>query len=766
MSSLVQQRFDAVAQTLAEIRRIAPDPVISDAQLEALKAPLIALAQRAELFPARQFAAAPGTTGKIYELSVDGDLRFALYASAGLPGKAQPPHNHTTWALIAGVFGNEHNVGYQRVDLPAQNAANGSVSGATGNQTGNAVSPPSAEVTVEKRWELTCRRGNAVAFQPNDFHTIEVTGGEPSLHLHLYGRSLAHLPDRVFIKDQVEGRWQGPARRFMAKPELYSPYLSPAELRALLGDGEELALLDVREGGIYAQSHLLTACNLPLSQLEVLAPELMPRRSVRIVLVDDSAPFAFGPAQKAANVLRKFGYLNLMVLAGGVPAWGEAGYELFSGIFVPSKAFGEVVEHHHDTPRVDAEVLKQWQDEGRKMVVLDSRPMDEYKMMSIPGAADCPGAELVYRLPQLVSDDDTTVVVNCAGRTRSIIGAQSLRNAGFKNPIYALKNGTMGWHLAGLKVAKGADNLAPEPQGEALTRAQRHASEVARKFSIQSIDREQLAKLRADTNRTTYLFDVRLPLAYRAGHFAGSVNAPGGQLVQATDTYAPVSGARIVLIDEHRVQAVMTAHWLKQMGWREVYVLCDAVVGAAALKAGVPQATGKGRIDGLGAAQLSAPQLTPAELKALQDQGAVQVIDVGASLKYRKSRIPGAYYAIRSRLSECLSRFEKDARLVFVCSNGRVSRYAAADAQTLGFANAASLAGGTEAWKHSGHTTEPSSGDGDPKLLTSTDDVWYRPYDKSAGVEQAMLQYLTWELNLVDQLKREPYLKFAMPVAV
>lgn len=743
MASLVQQRADAVRATLAEVRRIAPDPVISDAQLQALKAPLIELAKRAELFPADQFAASPGKAGNLYELSVDEDLRFALYASAGAPGKAQPPHNHTTWVLISGVFGDEHNVAYQRI----------------------------SETTLEQRWELTCQRGNAVAFQPDDFHTIEVTSTGPALHLHLYGRSLAHLPDRVFIKEKLDGKWQGPARRFMARPELYSPYISPAELRAMLGDDEELALLDVREGGIYAQSHLLTASSLPLSQLEVEVPALLPRKSVRIVLMDDSPAFSHGAAQRAAGILRRFGYLNLAVLNGGVKAWGDAGYELFSGVFVPSKAFGEVVEHENDTPRIDAEVLKQWQDEGKKMIVLDSRPMDEYKMMSIPGAADCPGAELVFRLPQLVNDDTTTVVVNCAGRTRSIIGAQSLRNAGFKNPIFALKNGTMGWHLAGLKVAKGADNLAPEPTGEALARAQQHAMDVAEKYGVQRVSRKQLEHMQADPTRTTYVFDVRLPLAYRAGHLAGSINAPGGQLVQSTDFYAPVRGARLVLIDEHRVQAVMTAHWLMQMGWKDVFVLVDAVVGAAAVKAGVSQEKGKGLIAGLGQARLGVEQIAAPELKSaldgraaagVQTPGPIEVIDVGASLKYRKSRIPGAYFAIRSRLAECLSQFDKSIRLVFVCSDGRVSNYAAADALLLGFSKAAFLTGGTEAWKHSGFATEPASGDTDPKLLTSTDDVWYKPYDKSAGVEQAMLQYLTWEVNLVDQLKREPYLKFAL----
>src|SRR5262249_1058384 len=157
-------------------------------------------------------------------------------------------------------------------------------------------------------------------------------------------------------------------------------------------------------------------------------------------------------AERAYALLARHGYGDLAILKGGTPAWSAAGFELFSGTFVPSKAFGEYVEHADDTPRIEPATLKAWQDEGRDLLIVDARPQDEYKMMSIPGAMDCPGAELVYRVPALLKSETTTVVVNCAGRTRSIIGAQSLRNAGIANPVVALKNGTMGWHLAGFEV--------------------------------------------------------------------------------------------------------------------------------------------------------------------------------------------------------------------------------------------------------------------------------------------------------------------------
>ncbi len=195
----------------------------------------------------------------------------------------------------------------------------------------------------------------------------------------------------------------------------------------------------------------------------------------------------------------------------------------------------------------------------------------------------------------------------------------------------------------------------------------------------------------------------------------------------------------------------MTAHWLKQMGW-EACVLRDGLKG--------PLVPGKPAAERLGEAALRSPGIAPKALKAMLDAGGAEVIDVGESLKYRKGRIPGAWYGIRSRLAYCLERFAKDARLVFACSDGGLSRYAADDAIALGYANAAYLEGGTAAWNHEGFATEPAQGDSDPKFLTATEDVWYRPYDRNVGVEDAMQQYLTWEVNLLAQIEKEPYLRF------
>ena len=131
---------------------------------------------------------------------------------------------------------------------------------------------------------------------------------------------------------------------------------------AMLADGGELALVDVREELIFSQSHLLLARSVPLSRLELRFAQLVPRRGTRIVLCDDDD----GLAERAAAILARNGYTDVAILDGGVAAWAAAGFELFSGVNVPSKAFGEFIEHESDTPSISAGELEQLIRERRR----------------------------------------------------------------------------------------------------------------------------------------------------------------------------------------------------------------------------------------------------------------------------------------------------------------------------------------------------------------------------------------------------------------
>ncbi|MFV0260548.1 MAG: rhodanese-like domain-containing protein, partial [Acidimicrobiales bacterium] len=309
----------------------------------------------------------------------------------------------------------------------------------------------------------------------------------------------------------------------MTRPSVDAATLAGWLSDVALGRGE-FAVLDAREQGVFSEGHLFRAVSLPLSRLELLLERLVPRRDTRVVWCDDDGgTLAATAAARAAGR----GWTNGAGLAGGIAGWVEAGHESYSGVNGPSKAIGELVEESYGTPRLAAGDLAARQAAGHDLVILDSRPMGEFRRRSIPGGIDCPGAELVRRVRETAPDPATTVVVNCAGRTRSIIGSQSLIDAGVPNPVFALENGTMGWELAGLTVATGVETEAPEPGPAARAWAREAAAAVGVRYGVTTVPWSQVEAWRADPERTTVVFDVRTEAEYTAGHPPGARHAPG-----------------------------------------------------------------------------------------------------------------------------------------------------------------------------------------------------------------------------------------------
>lgn len=343
---------------------------------------------------------------------------------------------------------------------------------------------------------------------------------------------------------------------------------TPLDIRQALLAGDEIALIDVREEAEFALGHPLFAAQIPLRRIAEEARWRIPRAATPIVVYDNGE----GLAAEAVTQLHALGFTNVRALEGGLSGWRDAGYELFEDVNSYSKAFGELVEHRRHTPSLQAEEVQALIREKADIAILDARRFDEYATMSIPTGVSVPGAELVLRARTVAPDPDTTIIVNCAGRTRSIIGTQSLINAGLPNKIFALRNGTIGWTLAGQSLESGQDRAAPEVDVADAEEARVLARNVAYRAGVKRITWGDLDRLKADTARTLYLYDVRQPATFAAGHLPGFRNAQGGQLVQETDHYAPVRGARIVLSDDLGPRADMTGSWLAQLGW-EVLVL-------------------------------------------------------------------------------------------------------------------------------------------------------------------------------------------------
>ncbi|KAH7375486.1 Rhodanese-like domain-containing protein [Plectosphaerella cucumerina] len=508
--------------------------------------------------------------------------------------------------------------------------------------------------------------------------------------------------------------------------------ITPRQLRQHWLDGREIALVDVREEGPYAESHPFFALSVPVSEVQVRLPVLIPRLGAPVVVYDDGE----GYVERAAVLTSALGYREVYILEGGLSGYEKVG-ELFRDVNVPSKAFGELVEAIRKTPFLRAPEVKEVLESDRNVVVLDARRFEEYNTMSIPKGQSCPGGELLYRVFDAAPDPSTTVIVHCAGRTRSIVGTQSLVNAGIPNRVVALENGTIGWTLAGFKLDTGRDLRIRPPSTEALQKAQKHAKEWAEHVGVPVIDGEQLRHFAASVEeRTTYFLDVRDPTEYAQGHPAGFVSAPGGQLVQATDEWVGVRGARIVLYDTGGVRGLMTASWLLQLGWdvsvlREDISVPDDLIPARKIK-GIPHSSAS------------------IDVQALMAASDMTIVDLARSPAYQKGHIPGAWFASGPELVRDLGRVPGAGPIVLTSPDGQVALANVENARQEINRDILYLVGGTAAWIVGEQPMETET-----RWLSEPIDVYKRPYEGTENAVEAMQGYIDWEHGLVAQLAND-----------
>lgn len=509
-------------------------------------------------------------------------------------------------------------------------------------------------------------------------------------------------------------------------------------VRNKLLNKEEIALLDVREEDPHAQEHPLFAANLPLSKIEFDSYGKLPRKDVPIVTLDDGEGFA----QLAAERLITLGYRDVSIFAGGVSAWKAAGGEVFKDVNVPSKSFGEFVESKRHTPSLSAQEVKKMLDAKEDVVVVDVRRFDEYNTMSIPTGISVPGAELVLRVPELAPNPKTKIIVNCAGRTRSIIGTQSLINAGIPNEVNALRNGTIGWTLAGQDLDKGQTRRFKDVSHKTAEEAADRARSVADRAGVKRVSLAEIKAWKDQSKRTTYFFDTRTPEEYEAGHLPGFRSVPGGQLVQETEMTAPVRGARIVLADPSGVRANMPASWLAQMAW-DVYVL-DGLNASDLTEKGIwnPPLPSLPKVNLVDANTLSSWLKTDSNTIA---------IDLSTHANYVKGHIPGSWYALRSQITEALKKIPQVDRYVLASNPSELAYFAADELEKLTNAEVYVLEGGTQAWSKCGLELEK----GASHLASPPLDRYKRPYEGTSVDPKAMQAYLDWEFGLVEQLGKD-----------
>ena len=522
--------------------------------------------------------------------------------------------------------------------------------------------------------------------------------------------------------------------------------ISAEALAALMESNDSFALIDVREAGEYNSTHIPGASLIPRKELEFRMAASVPNQGAHVILCDDDGR----RAALAAGTLEGLGFTNVSVLGRGINSWASLDYPTEWGVNVPSKDFGEKVEVVHHVPEIDATELNNRIERGDKLVILDTRTPEEYRRFCIPGGRSVPGGELALRITDITADldPDTTVIVNCAGRTRSIIGTRVLQRMGQHN-VLGLKNGTSGWVLAGFELESGADRVEmPQPSPEGLAAAEAYADRLAEEDGVRYIDVPSLQQMmERSKTETVYFVDVRTTAEYTEGHIPGFRWFPGGQAVQRSDEVAVVRNTPIIFACDDKVRSTITASWYRQLGHQEVYVAAGGVSAWAAAGLHVETGAPLEPVLGMAEARPRTHEITAVELEQVQGtNSASAVIFVDTSGDFAQGHVPGARWAPRGWLELQIAGLvpDKETLVTVTCRDGQNSVLAAATLRGLGYGNVYVLSGGMNAWRAAGLAVE-----------TGLSGVMSPPTDLvSSGPDRNyadMMNYLRWETALGEK---------------
>jgi rhodanese-related sulfurtransferase len=521
--------------------------------------------------------------------------------------------------------------------------------------------------------------------------------------------------------------------------------IAPQALKTLLAGDAPFALIDVREAGEYNSSHIPGASSIPRRQLEFVIPHAVPFTGVPVVVCDDDGR----RARLAAATAERLGYRQVSVLDGGINRWVTDGLPTEWGSNVPSKDFGEKVEVVAHVPEIEAKELAERQRRGEKFVILDSRTPEEFRRFCIPGGRSVPGGELALRITDIVKQAprDATIIVNCAGRTRSIIGTRVLQRMGFSN-VYGLKNGTAGWMLAGERLESGADRVElPTPSPEAVAAAEAYAAKLAAEDGVRYLDvaglEGTIARARTET---VYLIDVRTREEYTAGHLPGFRWFPGGQAVQRADDVAVVKHATLVFACDGKARATIIASWYRQMGFREVYAVDGGTRAWTASGHPLDKGTPDEQTAGYAEARAAARSVSAQQLHASPTPA---IVFVDTSQDFARGHVPGARWVPRGWLELWIDEIvpSKSTPVTVTCTDGLGSALAAATLRERGYQDVSVLDGGMAAWQKAGLPVEK----GLSGVMTAPTDVVLAGPDRNFA---DMQNYLRWEEALGEKYVR------------
>ena len=329
-------------------------------------------------------------------------------------------------------------------------------------------------------------------------------------------------------------------------------------IKLLKNNKKNISFLDIRERKQYVHGFAFGSVNCPFSKFKYLIKELVPDLNTNLILIGVKNNNQTNQIQK---ILTKFRYCRSYIIKGDYKNWKKHKFPLWAGEYTFSKAFGEWIEITSNIKNLYAKELNKIHKKNHNYLQIDARPKKEFEKFSLPQSVQCSGGEL----PCYINNKENlkkNYIVHCAGRTRSIIAYQTLKDFNFKNKKYVLNGGTQNW------VLNGYDRKFKNKSKIKSTKINykddlKLANSVAKKFNIPST---QIVSKQANS----YNFQINSEIkSFKKISGWKQVNAT--TLIQSTDKFISSTKTKVLIFSHIPSSAVFTVIWLRRMGYQAIW---------------------------------------------------------------------------------------------------------------------------------------------------------------------------------------------------
>ena len=329
-------------------------------------------------------------------------------------------------------------------------------------------------------------------------------------------------------------------------------------LNLFKNNAKNISFLDIRERREYVHGFAFGSVNCPLSKFKYLIKELVPDVNTTLILIGVKN---INQKDQIQKILKKLKYDRSFFIKGDYKIWKKKKFPLWAGEYTFSKAFGEWIEITSNIKNLYAKQLYKIHKKNHNYLQIDARPKKEFEKFSLPQSVQCSGGEL----PCYINNTENlrkNYIVHCAGRTRSIIAYQTLKDFNFKNKKYVLNGGTQNWVLNGFD-RKFKNRSKIKSIKINYKNDLKLANSIAKKFKIPftQIMNKQINSYNFQINSEIKNFK-KIP---------GWKQVNATTLIQSTDKFISSTNTKVLIFSNIPSSAVFTVIWLRRMGYQAIW---------------------------------------------------------------------------------------------------------------------------------------------------------------------------------------------------